>query len=148
MVLPVSKLLEQPLSSGLQARHIYVLYAQEKLRHAAAGVLKHKKAAEDMIQQKGIPYTIFRLGRLTDGPYTSFDLNTLLQATAGSRQDVKLSLEDDQTAEASRIAAAEACLQSLRLDSTNNMIYSLTSQEGEGPGQSLDAWRAVFAEFI
>ena len=97
-----------------------------------------------MIQQKGIPYSIFRLGRLTDGPYTSYDVNTLLQATSGSRQDVKLSLEDDQVGEASRIASAEACLQSLRLDSTNNMVYSLTSQEGQGPGQSLDAWRAIF----
>ena len=32
-----------------------------------AGVLKWKKAAEEMIQQKGVPYTVFRLGRLTDG---------------------------------------------------------------------------------
>ena len=43
-----------------------------------------------------------------------------------------------------RIAAAEACLQALRLDETNNMTYSLTSKEGQGPGQSLDAWRSLF----
>lgn len=29
-----------------------------------------------------------RPGRLTDGPYTSYDLNTLLQATAGERRAV------------------------------------------------------------
>lgn len=30
----------------------------------------------------------FRAGRLTDGPYTSYDLNTLLKATAGERRAV------------------------------------------------------------
>lgn len=29
-----------------------------------------------------------RPGRLTDGPYTSYDLNTLLKATAGQRRAV------------------------------------------------------------
>lgn len=29
-----------------------------------------------------------RPGRLTDGPYTSYDLNTLLQSTAGQRRAV------------------------------------------------------------
>lgn len=29
-----------------------------------------------------------RAGRLTDGPYTSYDLNTLLKATAGQRRAV------------------------------------------------------------
>lgn len=32
----------------------------------------------------------FRPGRLTDGPYTSYDLNTLLKATAGKRRAVLL----------------------------------------------------------
>lgn len=31
---------------------------------------------------------VYRPGRLTDGPYTSYDLNTLLKATAGTRRDV------------------------------------------------------------
>lgn len=31
-----------------------------------------------------------RPGRLTDGPYTSYDLNTLLRATAGKRHAVRL----------------------------------------------------------
>lgn len=33
-------------------------------------------------------YTCLRPGRLTDGPYTSYDLNTLLKATAGQRRAV------------------------------------------------------------
>lgn len=78
------------------------------------GVLKYKKMGEDFIRNSGIPFTIIRLilcteifltgsswicssdmipaacraGRLTDGPYTSYDLNTLLKATAGERRAV------------------------------------------------------------
>ncbi|KAJ9558764.1 hypothetical protein OSB04_013378 [Centaurea solstitialis] len=47
------------------------------------GVLKYKKMGEDFVRNSGLPYTIIRPGRLTDGPYTSYDLNTLLKATAG-----------------------------------------------------------------
>lgn len=33
-------------------------------------------------------FSYTRPGRLTDGPYTSYDLNTLLKATAGQRRAV------------------------------------------------------------
>lgn len=56
----------------------------------------------------GLPYTIFRPSRLTDGPYTSYDLNTLLKSTAGARQDVQLAPTDSLLGEASRIAVAGA----------------------------------------
>lgn len=56
--------------------------------------------------QSGLAYTILRPGRLTDGPYTSFDLNTLLQATAGTRQDIQVSARDELNGETSRIALA------------------------------------------
>ncbi|CAD6211220.1 unnamed protein product [Miscanthus lutarioriparius] len=49
------------------------------------GVLKYKKMGEDFVRNSGIPFTIIRPGRLTDGPHTSYDLNTLLKATAGER---------------------------------------------------------------
>lgn len=52
------------------------------------GVLKYKKMGEDFVRNSGLPYTIIRPGRLTDGPYTSYDLNTLLKATAGERRAV------------------------------------------------------------
>ena len=71
-----------------------------------AGVLKWKKRTEDKLIASGLPYTIIRPGRLTDGPYTSFDLNTLLKATSGARQAVQISAKDDQSDEASRIAVA------------------------------------------
>ena len=51
-----------------------------------AGVLKYKRQAEELLEQSGLPWTIIRPSRLTDGPYTSYDLNTLLKATSGTRQ--------------------------------------------------------------
>lgn len=93
---------------SMHAERIWVLhrrYCHESLL-ALAGVLKFKKQAEVLLQQSGIPWTILRPSRLTDGPYTSYDLNTLLQATAGTRQDVQISIDDDQLGEASRIAVA------------------------------------------
>ena len=56
--------------------------------------------------QSGLAYTILRPGRLTDGPYTSYDLNTLLQATAGNRQDIQVASKDELNGETSRIALA------------------------------------------
>ena len=56
-----------------------------------AGVLKFKKQSEQLLQQSGLPWVLLRPGRLTDGPYTSFDLNTLLRATSGARQAVQVS---------------------------------------------------------
>lgn len=77
-----------------------------------AGVLKFKRQSEQLLEQSGLPFTILRPGRLTDGPYTSYDLNTLLKATSGSRKDIQLSPRDDQQGEASRIAVAGAALPS------------------------------------
>ena len=74
--------------------------------HRAPGVLKYKRQAEQLLEASGLPFVLLRPGRLTDGPYTSYDLNTLLQATAGSRQDVQLSAAETQNGEASRIAVA------------------------------------------
>jgi hypothetical protein len=45
----------------------------------SAGVLKFKRDSEMALEASGLPYTILRPSRLTDGPYTSYDLNTLLQ---------------------------------------------------------------------
>ncbi|GIL73105.1 hypothetical protein Vretifemale_3318 [Volvox reticuliferus] len=109
------------------------------------GVLKYKRKSELHLQSSGLSYTIIRPGRLTDGPYTSFDLNTLLQATAGNRQDVQLSPRDDQRGEASRIAVAEAVVQTLMLPSTRNHYYSICSTEGEGPGKDTAKWETLFS---
>ncbi|KAL5652299.1 hypothetical protein ACJX0J_037757, partial [Zea mays] len=49
------------------------------------GVFKYKKMGEDFVRNSGIPFTIIRY---SDGPYTSYDLNTLLKAIAGERRAV------------------------------------------------------------
>ncbi|KAK9909435.1 hypothetical protein WJX75_002252 [Coccomyxa subellipsoidea] len=109
------------------------------------GVLKFKKASEGVLQQSGLPWTIVRPGRLTDGPYTSYDLNTLLQATAGTRQDVQISMQDDQSGETSRIAVAEAIVQILALGEAESKAYAITSKEGDGPGTDPAKWKALLA---
>ena len=114
----------------------------------AFGVLKFKRMGEQELQGSGIPYTIIRPGRLTDGPYTSYDLNTLLKGIAGERQDVTLSLADDLDGETSRIAAAEAIVQALALDVAENKAFAITSKAGEGPGQDAAKWGALFAAVV
>jgi hypothetical protein len=69
-------------------------------------VLKFKRQSEELLMQSGLAYTILRPGRLTDGPYTSYDLNTLLKATAGNKQDVQIAAKDELNGETSRIALA------------------------------------------
>jgi len=108
------------------------------------GVLKYKKQAEELLERSGLPFTIFRPARLTDGPYTSYDLNTLLKGTSGSRQDVMLSLKDDQAGEASRIAVAEAMLQALASDAAEGKKFALESKEGARPGTDSAGWQKLF----
>lgn len=114
----------------------------------AFGVLKYKGMGEKVLESSGIPYTIFRPGRLTDGPYTSYDLNTLLKGIAGTRQDISLSLQDDQQGEASRIAVAEAMLQCLVNSSVEGKKVSLTSKEGQGPGEDASRWQILFDDLV
>nr|AFK43374.1 unknown [Lotus japonicus] len=108
------------------------------------GVLKYKKMGEDFLQNSGIPFTIIRPGRLTDGPYTSYDLNTLLKATAGQRRAVLIGQGDKLVGEASRIVVAEACIQALGLQVTENQVYEVSSVEGEGPGNEAQKWEELF----
>ncbi|KAF8064552.1 hypothetical protein HT031_003352 [Scenedesmus sp. PABB004] len=109
------------------------------------GVLKFKRESEQLLEASGLPYTILRPSRLTDGPYTSYDLNTLLQATSGSRREVVLAPDDSLLGEASRIAVAEAAVQALQAAATENRAFALESVEGEGPGQDAAKWAALFA---
>lgn len=111
----------------------------------AFGVLGYKKAAEDLLRGSGLPCTIVRPSRLTDGPYTSYDLNTLLRATSGARRAVRLSPRDDLKGEASRVATAELLVQSLTLPALAGVAVALDSEEGEGPGRDPQAWAALVA---
>ncbi|KAL0558830.1 hypothetical protein IC582_003412 [Cucumis melo] len=108
------------------------------------GVLKYKKQGEDFLRDSGLPFTIIRAGRLTDGPYTSYDLNTLLKATAGQRRAVLLGQGDKLVGEASRIVVAEACIQALDINFTEGQAYEINSIEGEGPGNDPKKWSELF----
>ncbi|KAF0913531.1 hypothetical protein E2562_023271 [Oryza meyeriana var. granulata] len=108
------------------------------------GVLKYKKMGEDFVRNSGIPFTIIRAGRLTDGPYTSYDLNTLLKATAGERRAVVMGQGDKLVGEVSRLVVAEACIQALDIDFTEGQIYEINSVKGEGPGSDPEKWKELF----
>uniref|UniRef100_A0A453I3K5 NAD(P)-binding domain-containing protein n=1 Tax=Aegilops tauschii subsp. strangulata TaxID=200361 RepID=A0A453I3K5_AEGTS len=86
-----------------------------------------------------------RPGRLTDGPYTSYDLNTLVKATAGERRAVEIGQGDKLVGEASRLVVAEACIQALDIESTQGKIYEISSVKGEGPGSDQEKWKQLFA---
>lgn len=108
------------------------------------GVLKYKKMGEDFLCNSGLPYTIIRPGRLTDGPYTSYDLNTLLKATAGQRRAVLIGQGDKLAGEVSRLVVAEACIQALDIDLTRGKIFEINSVEGEGPDNDPQKWHELF----
>lgn len=108
------------------------------------GVLKYKKMGEDFVLKSGLPFTIIRPGRLTDGPYTSYDLNTLLKATSGQRRAVVIGQGDKLVGEVSRIVVAEACIQALDIEFTEGEIYEINSVEGEGPGCDPRKWKELF----
>ncbi|KAL2928322.1 hypothetical protein RDABS01_022651 [Bienertia sinuspersici] len=116
------------------------------------GVLKYKKMGEDFLRDSGIPYTIIRPGRLTDGPYTSYDLNTLLKATSGQRRAVLVGqgmllwhLRGDKlVGEVSRLVVAEACIQALDIECTEGEIFEINSVQGDGPGSDTQKWQELF----
>ncbi|KAG0452340.1 hypothetical protein HPP92_025004 [Vanilla planifolia] len=108
------------------------------------GVLKFKKMGEDFVRNSGLPFTIIRAGRLTDGPYTSYDLNTLLKATAGKRRAVLIGQGDKLVGEVSRLVVAEACIQALDIEFTEGQTYEINSIEGEGPGSDIQRWRELY----
>ncbi len=106
------------------------------------GVLDAKKAGEEAIINSGLPYTIVRPGRLIDGPYTSYDLNTLLKAKTDNRLDVVLGTGDTLTGQTSRIDVAEACMQSLFYPITSNQIFEIVNF-GKRPSQI--NWEKLFS---
>ncbi|PQP91880.1 sanguinarine reductase isoform X1 [Prunus yedoensis var. nudiflora] len=89
------------------------------------GVLKYKKMGEDILRNSGLSFTIIRPGRLTDGPYTSYDLNTLLKATAGQRRAVLIGQGDKLVGEVSRLVVAEACIQALDIECTEGKTFEV-----------------------
>jgi len=109
----------------------------------AFGVLKYKAASEKKLMSAGIPYTIFRPGRLTDGPYTSYDLNTLIQGKAGDRLALQLSPKDDLSGECSRIVVADAVVEALAIGTTTNKCFACESIKGQAPADAA-GWKQLF----
>ena len=110
------------------------------------GVLKHKRAGELALMESNIPFTVLRPGRLTDGPYTSYDINTLLKATSGTRRAVDLVEGDTLTPEeTSRIAVADCAVASLGTRSAESRAFCVGTREGTGPGSDEGEWEKLFA---
>ena len=80
---------------------------------------------------------------MTDGPYTSYDLNSLLKTTTGGKLDVVLATEDNLTGDASRIDVASACVESIFHPSTIGKIFNLVNQ---GARSTVIDWGKVFSQ--
>lgn len=110
------------------------------------GVLKYKRMGEEALIASDLPRTILRPGRLTDGPYTSYDVNTVLRATSGSRRSAVLERGDELLPEeTSRIVVADAAVAALRIDEAVDGAFCLGTEEGDGPGADEEKWRELFA---
>ncbi|BAY10497.1 SDR family oxidoreductase [Calothrix sp. NIES-2098] len=107
------------------------------------GVLDAKEKGEEAIISSGLPYTIIRPGRLIDGPYTSYDLNTLFKAKTDSKLGVVIGKGDKLLADASRIDVAAACVECLFLPTTENQIFELVNQ---GTRPAVIDWEKLFSQ--
>jgi uncharacterized protein YbjT (DUF2867 family) len=105
------------------------------------GVLDAKQQGEVAIINSGIPYTIIRPGRLIDGPFTAYDLATLLKTTTDGKLGVVLGKGDQLNGDASRIDVAAACVESLFSPHTENQIFEIVNQ-GERP--DIIDWHKLF----
>jgi uncharacterized protein YbjT (DUF2867 family) len=108
----------------------------------AFGVLDAKHKGEEAIIRSGLPYTIIRPGRLIDGPFTSYDLNTLLKAKTGGKLGVVVGTGDTLSGDTSRIDVASACVECLNNPVTAGKIFELVNQ---GPRPSVIDWAALLS---
>ncbi|NEQ64869.1 MAG: SDR family oxidoreductase [Symploca sp. SIO2D2] len=109
----------------------------------AFGVLDAKYKGEQGIIASGLPYTIIRPGRLIDGPYTSYDLNTLLKATTGRKLAVVLGTGDTLSGQTSRIDVASACVECLTYPITEGRIFELVNK---GSRPTVIDWEVLFEQ--
>jgi uncharacterized protein YbjT (DUF2867 family) len=107
------------------------------------GVLDAKQKGEAAIQQSGLLYTIIRPGRLIDGPFTSYDLNTLLRSTTDGKQGVVMGTGDTLNGQTSRIDVATACVECLNDPAAVNKVFELINQ---GARPASINWSALFAQ--
>ena len=108
----------------------------------AFGVLEAKGKGETAILRAGLPYTILRPGQLTDGPYTSRDFNSLVQASTDGKLGVVVAAGDTLNGQTSRIDVAAACVACLESAAAKNKAFELVSK-GDRPAK-ID-WETLFA---
>ncbi|NEQ14639.1 MAG: SDR family oxidoreductase [Moorea sp. SIO3E2] len=106
------------------------------------GVLDAKQKAEEIIINSGLPYTIIRPGRLIDGPFTSYDLNTLLKATTAGKLGLVLGTGDTLSGQTSRIDVASACVESIANSVTVGKVFELINR---GARPSVIDWAGLFS---
>jgi uncharacterized protein YbjT (DUF2867 family) len=109
----------------------------------AFGVLDAKLVGETALRNSGLPYTIVRPGRLIDGPYTSYDLNTLLKAKTESQLGIVLGRGDILSGETSRIDLAAACVACLHNPQMVGKVFEIMSV---GPRPSPIDWDGLLAQ--
>jgi uncharacterized protein YbjT (DUF2867 family) len=107
------------------------------------GVLDAKQKAEEAIANSGLPYTIIRAGRLIDGPYTSYDLNSLLKAKTDSKLGVVIGKGDKLVGDASRIDVASACVESIFSPESQRQIFELVNK---GIRPTVIDWDQLFSQ--
>jgi hypothetical protein len=139
------------------------------LHHQPFGVLTYKKAGEECVKASGIPYTIIRPGRLSEGPFTGKGVacngwdedcttwqicwstaracaglnDRVLRATTGTLKGVNISNHDDLSGQAARSMVAELLAQAFLIDELKNRVVAMESTSEEGPGTDTDKWRAL-----
>ncbi|MGB3573389.1 MAG: SDR family oxidoreductase [Phormidesmis sp.] len=109
----------------------------------AYGVLDAKGKGETALVRSGLPYTIIRPGQLTDGPYTSRDFNTLIQASTDSKLGVVVETGELLNGQSSRIDVAAACVACLEIAAAKNKAFEIVNK-GDRPAK-VD-WAGLFAE--
>ena len=108
----------------------------------AYSVLAARSKGETAMLRSGLPYTIIRPGQLTDGPYTSRDFNTLIQASTDSKLGVVIETGESINGQSSRIDIAAACVACLKIATTENKAFEM-GNNGERPAD-ID-WPRLFA---
>lgn len=106
----------------------------------AYGVLDAKQKGEEAIISSGLPYTIIRPGRLIDGPYTSYDLNTLLKAKTSGKFGVVVGTGDTLVGQTSRIDVAIACVECLQNSACEGQVFELINS---GSRPSVIDWQTL-----
>jgi uncharacterized protein YbjT (DUF2867 family) len=109
----------------------------------AFGVLDAKQQGEEAVMRSGLPYTIIRSGRLIDGPYTSYDLNTVLRATTDGKLGIVIDTGDTLSGQTSRIDVAAACVECLSSPVTQGKVFEIINR---GARPTTINWSGLFAQ--